>query len=105
MGRKTWDSLPKKPLPKRFHVVISSSFYPDQEFVKFVNNLQDGIDYCKTLQTDTWVIGGGTIYKQCLEEGMIDVLYISKIQGDYDCDVFFPKIPDFYKKSIVLKEF
>ena len=25
MGKNTWNSLPKKPLPKRFHIVLTSN--------------------------------------------------------------------------------
>lgn len=36
MGRKTWDSLPKKPLPNRFNVVITSQERHFEEMTAFI---------------------------------------------------------------------
>lgn len=65
MGRKTWDSLPKKPLSNRFNIVITSSstINPDQtaflkleEFIKWLPKLKEG-------KQDIYIIGGASIYK------------------------------------------
>ena len=65
MGRKTWDSLPKKPLSNRFNIVITSSpiINPDptaflrlDEFIKWLPKLKEG-------KQDIYIIGGASIYK------------------------------------------
>src|SRR5690606_21165461 len=47
MGRKTWESLPKKPLPNRLNYVITSN--PDYEAVGAVvkSSLQEAIKDCQ----------------------------------------------------------
>ena len=61
MGRKTWDSLPFKPLPKRRNIILSSSNIPNVE-------VYHNIDTCiNTLQNESltkiFIIGGSSIYK------------------------------------------
>ena len=59
MGRKTWDSLPFKPLPKRQNVVLSSQSMDDVECYTSVENCLDGL----ANESDVFVIGGAQIYK------------------------------------------
>jgi len=59
MGRKTWESLPFKPLPKRRNVVLSSQAMNDVECYSSVENCMDGL----VDETDVFVIGGAQIYK------------------------------------------
>ena len=64
MGRKTWDSLPKKPLPGRRNIVITRSkdFNPDGAFV--VNSPQEALRV--TEEESPFIIGGAEIYKLML---------------------------------------
>ena len=41
MGRKTWDSLPKKPLPNRLNIIITSTPQENEENVKFLSHIYD----------------------------------------------------------------
>ena len=63
----------------------------------------DGITIAKTIESalaiaentginTLWVIGGASIYKWFLNYEKTNELVISKIPGQYDCDVFFPEI-------------
>jgi dihydrofolate reductase len=36
MGRKTWDSLPKKPLPDRLNIIITSNPKENEENIKYM---------------------------------------------------------------------
>ena len=95
MGRKTWDSLPKKPLPNRPHLVITNNpiSYEDIDAVifakigqaKLIMNTQKGIDF--------FVIGGGQIYEKLLP--MCDRVYVTKIFKDHDqVDTYFPNLDE-----------
>lgn len=86
MGRKTWDSLPKKPLDCRINVVISSH---EIDGPNICSSQIDGvIEYCNLhKQRNTFIIGGGTIYKQTLS--YTDSILLSRIKGKYDCDTFY----------------
>lgn len=98
MGRKTYDSL-KKPLPKRFHIVVSkSNLDSPYDNVKFVNSLSSAYTLAEKMTLrDLWpeevmIVGGGEIYKESFKDA--DFLYITRIPGDYEGDTFYSlKIP------------
>ena len=96
MGRKTFESFPK-PLKNRLHVVITrQKDYQVPEGVKVFQDISKAIDFCKT-QTDQWgkevfIIGGGEIYKQTLEQA--DQLYLTMIHQDFNGDAKYPEFED-----------
>lgn len=49
---------------------------------------------------EIFIIGGGQIFKEALEKGLIDRLYLTVVEGDYGADTFFPEYPEFTKKVI-----
>jgi len=96
MGRKTWDSLPNKfkPLPKRKNIIISSkNDIIEQENVIVYNDINLIKNHYKELNKNTWIIGGTQIYKYALENDLVNTILITVIDNDFECDVFFPKIP------------
>lgn len=105
MGKNTWDSLPKRPLPGRINIVLSSSFnsttkidYPDVWFCNSLEQMYSTIKCIKDSQLDEcWYIGGEVLYNTMINNDIIDGLRISKIPKDYDCDRFFPEIPKHFK--------
>lgn len=99
MGRKTWESLPKKPLEGRQNLVITNSlpdnvssqtvFWSLDTFVKseldFYNKYRDIIGY------DIYIIGGASIYEQLLP--YCDKAYITVIHKSHnDVDAYFPNL-------------
>ena len=95
MGRKTWDSLPKKPLPKRFNAILSTQFIIDTDNAKSFNSLQSILDFSRQNNyQDLWIIGGAEIYKMVLDLDMVDEIHATEIEDWYDCDVFFPEIEE-----------
>ena len=88
MGRKTWDSLPKKPLPDRRNIVISST---NQENVESYISIEECIDSLAGDKevSDVYIVGGMSIYKFFYEHA--DTLFITFIDDSYkDTDTFFP---------------
>lgn len=91
MGRKTYDSL-GKPLPKRFHIVISrtplKSEFPN---VHFVQTIEEAIEFAKTkigeYPEEVMVVGGAEIYKQTRTQ--CDLLYVTRIPGQFEGDTFY----------------
>ncbi|HWW25832.1 MAG TPA: dihydrofolate reductase [Caulobacter sp.] len=93
MGRKTWDSLPRKPLPGRMNIVLSrdGSFEPPQAVVceSFLEAVQmakeqaaeDGVD-------EVCVIGGRALFETALPKARR--LYLTDVQAEVDGDVSFP---------------
>ncbi|MFZ3228627.1 MAG: dihydrofolate reductase [Pseudobdellovibrio sp.] len=93
MGRKTYDSL-GKPLPKRFHIVISRTAHvSNHEFVQYVTTLSDAYKLAEKLTlSGNWpeevmIVGGGEIYKESLKD--TDYFYITRIPGSYEGDTFY----------------
>lgn len=101
MGRKTYDSLPHRPLPDRANIVISSSVNEDATFVVkkngsiFVrlNEVKIMLEHISKYPCpfDIFVIGGGMIYKELLP--YCEKVYMTKINHAYDnVDTYFPNI-------------
>ena len=92
MGRKTWESLPKKPLPNRTNIVITSNpnMYNDAEFM----DLFDAKLYLiYNKNDDIFIIGGGQIYEELLP--LCDRVYVTKIFKDHDqVDTYFPNLDE-----------
>lgn len=89
MGRKTWDSLPKKPLPDRENIVISSTVKDAP--ISLSGDINSAFDYIKEMfdNSEIWVIGGTQLVTSCLP--IIEELWLNNIGGSYDCDTFLPK--------------
>lgn len=98
MGRKTFDSF-KKPLPKRFHIVISrSSTDASDENVKFVSSLPEAYTLAEKMTlSGAWpeevmIIGGGEIYRESLKD--VDFIYLTRIPGSFSGDTQYSlKLP------------
>ena len=91
MGRKTWNSLPKAPLPKRGNIVISSA----EPLIMAKNTLrlplEDVIEFLEYTKDEVFIIGGGTIYKELLP--LCDKVYVTKIFKDHpNIDTYFPNL-------------
>ncbi|MCH2066510.1 dihydrofolate reductase [Shimia sp.] len=89
MGRATWVSLPKKPLPKRFNIVVSSQ--PDAAEV-VVPSVAEAVKlaYAEGYHR-VYGIGGFGIYSEMLP--LADRLLISEVDMDVpDADTFFPEV-------------
>lgn len=96
MGRKTFESFPK-PLKNRLHVVITrQEDYQAPEGVKVVKNLDEAFTYSKAnvgqWGNEVFVIGGGEIYKQTLQQA--DQLYLTLIDQEYEGDARYPDYED-----------
>jgi len=89
MGKKTWESLPKRPLPGRKNIVITDD--PNDSFEGGITafSIKDAIS--KFAKTDeVFIIGGGSIYRQFMP--FADRLYITHIHKKADADTWFPVI-------------
>ena len=81
MGRKTWESLPIKPLPDRLNVIVSSSpmVIPNVLIVKNLNHEYPNLNF---------YIGGQQIYDHAIH--FCDTIFRTLVYGHFDCDRFFP---------------
>ena len=89
MGRKTFESFPRRPLPGRQNIVITRNAGWQYPGVTVVHRLEDAI---AAAETDTiFIIGGAQVYEQSLP--LVDVLHLTRIHARWaSADAFFPAI-------------
>ena len=98
MGRKTWESLPRRPLPNRVNIVLSSKPASTSENsdpnIVFVSSIEIALKYVNQHDQieQLFVIGGEQIYHTFMTEysSKIDHIYYTEIQENYQCDQLFP---------------
>ena len=96
MGRKTLESLPGgKPLDGRINIILTTDTeygVEPNENVFITNSIQDTIDLCEAMFPDKewFVIGGGSIYRQFLEKGLVSEMRLTLVHDDAEGDTLFP---------------
>ncbi len=94
LGRKTFDSLPGM-LPRRTFVIITrQKDYHAPEGHYAVHSLEEAFELCEVQrqEKEVYIIGGGTIYKESIEKGLVDKMLITEVNADVDGgDTFFPE--------------
>lgn len=101
MGRKTWESLPKKPLPKRNNIVITSQLHYDAPGAIVCDSFGDAISEAYKFDNDIFIIGGEQIYKQALVADVVDKVYLTHVHQIVGGDAFFPDLHpnDWYRNQ------
>jgi dihydrofolate reductase len=91
MGRKTWDSLPRKPLPGRINMVLSRDMEQPPGAQVFAS-IADVLAYCEQQQFEELVvIGGAQLYEAFL--GRADQVWITHVDLSVpDADAFAPEL-------------
>jgi dihydrofolate reductase len=89
MGKKTWESLPRRPLPGRTNIVITDQPGERFEGAFSVYSIEEAIRKCSR-DDEAFIIGGGSIYRQFMPYA--DRLYITHVAKIAPADVFFPEI-------------
>ncbi|GHC57032.1 dihydrofolate reductase [Ulvibacter litoralis] len=90
MGRKTFESFPK-PLPNRTHLVITRNKDYQKEGAVVVHSMEEALELAKE-DPQPFIIGGGEIYH--LGIALADKIELTRVQGNFDADAFFPEIPE-----------
>ena len=96
MGRKTFESLGSKPLPKRTNIVITRA---EREFegALTAHSLEEAIRMAGD-DEEIFIMGGAQIYREALP--VVDRMYITHVGRDYEGDTMFPEI-DYSKWKLV----
>lgn len=104
MGRKTYESLPIRPLPHRTNIVLTQTLPEEStDSVFFVSKVIDAIECARLLSDQAFVIGGENIYRQTID--LADRLLITHIRGEYEGNKFFPEIdPKIWNKVNSISE-
>lgn len=101
MGKRTWESLPKRPLPGRRNIVITDN--PDECFdCSFTAySIDDAISKVDKSE-EAFIIGGASVYRQFMPYA--DRLYITHIHAVTEADVYFPDIDNAVWKVVQKEE-
>jgi dihydrofolate reductase len=93
MGRKTWESLPKKPLPGRANIVLTRDWAYEAEGARVYSSFNAAVNAAKAIaakedESEVFVIGGASLYERALP--MADRLYVTDVDAEIDGDARFP---------------
>lgn len=96
MGRLTYESINKRPLPDRRNLVVSRSLNANSEGasaqMEFFDSLESAL--LASAEEKTWVIGGGQIYTLAMPYlTLLDITYVPDHIDD-PAAVRFPRIED-----------
>jgi len=89
MGKKTYESLPNRPLPNRRNIVLTDVPCEIIPNVETAHSIEEIIELC-SLNEEHFIIGGGSVYRQFLP--LASKLYLTFVHRSYNADVFFPEI-------------
>jgi dihydrofolate reductase len=109
MGRKTWESIPKKfrPLKGRENIVVSrkrklkEDITPECPF-HVASSVEKAIKIAETISDkEPMIIGGLEIYDYVIKNGLANKIIASLIRGEYEGDTHFPELPKEWTHKIV----
>jgi dihydrofolate reductase len=110
MGKNTWESLPVKPLYDRSNIIISSTLeIEDYDNAICHKSLSSSLLTSKIIcnlvkDSECFIIGGSRLYKEALDLDIVDTIYLTRVNDDYQGDTFFPDI-DWTKWKEVEREY
>lgn len=91
-GKRTFvEAYKERPLKGRHNYIVTHDPTPIPG-ATVVNDLER---FLADFEPDLWVSGGGIIFKQVVEMGKADELYLTHIDAEFGCDTFFPDYSGF----------
>jgi len=91
MGYGTYAEF-KQPLHERKNFVATHKVEPLRDGF---NKVHDAREFLQQATENVWNIGGAALFEDTLD--LNDELYVTKLQGDFDCTKFFPEYEDTFK--------
>lgn len=100
MGKNTYFSLPRRPLPNRTHIVLTDVPGEKIDDCIMAYSVEEAISKMDP-DNENFIIGGASIYKQFLPYA--NKLYITWVHKEFEADTFFPVLKE-DEWSILSKE-
>ena len=72
MGRKTWESLPEKPLLGRVNIVLTSDKNFSADGAIIAHSIQEVINICESTNRECYIIGGASLYSSFIQLDLIE---------------------------------
>ncbi len=96
-GGKTFrDTYKGKPLADRQNYILTRQDTPIEGAV-IVHDLMKLLEEFK--DKDLWISGGAEVFKEIMDAGKADELYLTHIDADFGCDQFLPEYEADFKKT------
>jgi dihydrofolate reductase len=97
MGRKTWDSLPRKPLPGRTNIVLSRDGSFDPKDAIRCENFSEAVQIAREQAaedgaSEVCVIGGADLFALALPKARR--IHLTEVEADVEGDVRFPPLDE-----------
>lgn len=89
MGKNTYFSLPRRPLPNRTHIVLTDVAGEQVDDCIMAYSIEEAISKMDPGK-ENFVIGGASIYRQFLKHA--NKLYITWVHEEFEADTFFPEL-------------
>ena len=102
MGRVTFESIGKKPLPNRDNFVITKNKYDNVESYSNLDECLNDLIQSKKYES-IFVIGGETLYKEALKHHLCNKIYMNVINLNTICDTFFIYDEDIFNINSIEK--
>jgi dihydrofolate reductase len=88
MGRKTWDSLPRKPLPGRTNIVVTQNPNFAAPGARVAHSFDEALAIAREeVPSEIMVIGGEAIYAAALPSARR--IHLTEVSGTFDGNAFF----------------
>ena len=89
MGKRTWESLPLRPLPGRKNIVLTDDLADSFENCLTAYSIEEALSKCDRNE-EIFIIGGGSVYRQFIS--IAERLYITHVHKNAKADVYFPVV-------------
>src|ERR1035437_3964498 len=90
MGKRTFESLPKGPLPNRKNIVLTSIMSEGVNEGYYEADSMEDVFYLCENEDQVFIIGGTSVYKQTIHRA--DALYITWVHSNFTADTYFPEM-------------
>jgi len=106
MGRRTFESMDSKPLPRRTNIVVTRTPGYAAPGILVAHDLDDAIELARRQceadgVEEAFITGGAGLYAEGL--AVADRLYVTEIDAELEGDTFFPEV-DFSRWRLVSRE-
>ncbi len=102
MGRKTYESIPNRPLKNRINIVLTSNENYEAPGAIVLHSKEEILNYVKNIEKPIHIIGGTTLFELFMDE--VDLLYRTVVEEEFEGDTYMPEIDYKYFRVVDSKD-
>jgi dihydrofolate reductase len=93
MGRATWAPIAERGLPGRRVIILSRIHRLQGSADAVASSLSEALKIAAEddQETETFIAGGAQVYREALDRGLVDRMYLTIVHGEVQADTFFPE--------------